>query len=180
MSAAPSVHDNILLSYTVDAEERRITLQTAYLDHEPHEHTTVVFSEVLAYHFEGDTLGTILFDIQVVSAADIYVAYSDVFARRKQYGWPSVEYGTMEDLVDVLQARGIKSYLINSSCGELLSNPVDQVGQAAPPSGVRSGRVPWAEGTGFPSLKRTPSRSSRTRCGAFTFRHRCWALLTSL
>ncbi len=117
MLVGPSVHDNLVLSYTVEAKERRVTLRTAYLDQEPHEHTLVIFSDVLAYHFEGDTFGTILFDIEEVSPADIYAAYPDVFVRRKHHGWPAVEYWTKEGLMDALQARGIKSYLISSSCG---------------------------------------------------------------
>jgi len=63
---------------------------------------------------------------------------------------------------------------------ELLSNVVDQVAQADGPSTSAFGNSVPADGTIFPSLKRTPSRSSRTRCGTFTFRHRPWALLTSL
>ena len=63
---------------------------------------------------------------------------------------------------------------------ELLSNVVDQVAQADGPSTSAFGNSVPADGTIFPSLKRTPSRSNRTRCGAFTFRHRPWAQLTSL
>lgn len=83
MSIAPSVHDNAVLSYTVDTEARKVTLRTAYYGHEPHESTVVVFSQVLAYHFEGDTFGTILFDIEERPPSDIYAAYRDLFQRRK-------------------------------------------------------------------------------------------------
>lgn len=114
---APSVHDNHLLSYTVDCEERRVTLRTGYFDREPHEYTEIVFSDVAAYHFEGDTFGTILIDVVEAPLAEIAASYEELFVRGKSYGWPGVDHDGERDLLDQLQAQGVRGYLIHSSCG---------------------------------------------------------------
>ena len=61
-----SVHDNHLVAYTVLAKEKKIVLQTEFRDREPHEFTDVVFEEVLAYDFENDLFGAIIFDVEEV------------------------------------------------------------------------------------------------------------------
>lgn len=48
-----------------------------------------------------------------------------------------------------------------------LPNVVDQVEQAASPSGSGKGTSGSRESTIFPSLKRTPSRTNRTNSGAW-------------
>jgi hypothetical protein len=62
----------------------------------------------------------------------------------------------------------------------VLSNVVDQVEQAASPSGSGKGTPGPREGTIFLSLKRTPSRTSRTQSGVRIWCHRPRALLTNL
>ena len=63
MSEQFSIHDNELLSYTVNCADSKITLRTAYREREPYEFTDVIFSGVVAYHFESDNFNTIIFDI---------------------------------------------------------------------------------------------------------------------
>ena len=111
-----SVHDNTLVSYIVDCEKQEITLHTVFFDQEPHEYTEVVFSGVVAYHWEGDTFGTILFDIYERGIASIYSANGDLFLRRKNYGWPML-YDTKESLLENLQSSGVRGFIINSSIG---------------------------------------------------------------
>jgi hypothetical protein len=117
MAAEISVHDNLILSYTVECEQRRITLHTAFFDNEPNEYTDVTFSGVVAYHFEGDTFGTILFDISEVPPLTVYEDYEEVFVRRRNYGWPVLQYGAKEELLDKFNPEGIKAYRISSSYG---------------------------------------------------------------
>ena len=117
MSAELSVHHNRLLCYAVNCEERRVTFHTGFFDCEPHDYTEVVFSGVAAYHFEGDTFGTILFDISQTPLEEIYASYREIFTRRKNYGWPLLQYEDEEDLICRLRAEGIRGYLISSSCG---------------------------------------------------------------
>src|SRR5690349_14293085 len=117
MSAEISVHDNLIVSYTVDCQEQRITLRTAFDSNDLHEDTDVIFSGVVGYHFEGDNFGTILFDIAQVSPEEVYSAYRDVFERRKSYAWPTIDSGTEQELMDKLRNRNVKGFLISSSYG---------------------------------------------------------------
>ena len=111
-----SVHDNRLLSYTVNCREREIILHTAFLDREPHEYTDVVFSGVAAYRFEGDNFSTIIFDVSEVELEDIYTRQREVFANAKNYGWPT-PYDSAEELLRGLRAENVKGFVINSSYG---------------------------------------------------------------
>jgi hypothetical protein len=117
MSSTRSVHDNLLLSYTVEHEPRRITFRTVYQDIEPNEYTDVLFSGVIAYHFEGDTFGTILFDITETELSRLYADYEELFRRQKNYGWPLLGYGSPDELIDRFQREGVKAFTIHSSCG---------------------------------------------------------------
>ncbi|MFN3649942.1 MAG: hypothetical protein ACK47B_10195 [Armatimonadota bacterium] len=112
-----SIHDHRLLAYHVDCEARQITLRTIFQDEEPHEKAQITFTGVLAYHFEGDAFGTILFDITAVPPAEIVGQYAELFARLKNYGWPGPTYQTPEELNQRLEGSGVTGYLIYSSCG---------------------------------------------------------------
>jgi hypothetical protein len=112
-----SIHDNVLTSYTVNGEARRITLRTEFRDQEPVEHTEVVFTKVVAYHFEGDTLGNILFDIAETPLEQILQDHADLFDRGRSYGWPAVPHESTEELLRVLRERGIRGYVLSASYG---------------------------------------------------------------
>ncbi len=117
METEISVHDNALVSYTVQCEERQIHLHTIYRDREPYEYTDVVFTEVVAYHFEADNFNTILFDIKEVTVEAVYAAYRDLFVSKKNYGWPAITYQSEAELLDKLREEGIKGFAIASSYG---------------------------------------------------------------
>jgi hypothetical protein len=112
-----SVHDNYLLSYSVDAEKATICFYTAYLDGDANEHTDVIFDGVAAYHFECDNLQTILFDIYEAKVNDIYNEHEDLFDRFKNHGWPNLEYKTKEDLLKTMEEQAVKGFVIRSSLG---------------------------------------------------------------
>ena len=112
-----SIHDNFVLSYTVDCREKQITLRTAYLDGETDEYTEIVFSGVAAYHFERDNFSTILFDIEEASPEQVYADYRNLFERNKNYGWPEIRYDTEAELLAALKSKGVKGFLISSSYG---------------------------------------------------------------
>jgi hypothetical protein len=117
VTAEISVHDNVLLSYTVQGAEREIRLQTIFRDREPHELTEVVFSDVVAYHFEADNFNTILFDIAEVGVEQVVAAHQELFARQKNFGWPDFAYNTEPELLEKLREQGIKGFVISSSYG---------------------------------------------------------------
>lgn len=110
----PSVHDSVLLAYTVESAERQITFQTLY---NQKERTDVVFSGVLAYHFEGDSLRTILFDIYEVSLEKLLAEHAALFERRRNYGWPVLVYGSPEELLQKLRLYDVKAFEVRSSYG---------------------------------------------------------------
>jgi hypothetical protein len=116
-AAEISIHDNRLLSYTVDGEKRSIVLHTVYADRKPHEYTDVVFSGVVAYHFEGDNFETILFDITEQPLSKVYEDDEGLFLRRKNYCWPVVDYNTADELLQKLGDQNIRAFVLTSSYG---------------------------------------------------------------
>ena len=118
MSEQISVHDNIILSYTVESEQKRIRLSTVYYrDPAPDEHTDVLFEDVLVYHFEGDNLRTIIYDIEETTAELIYDGNTELFEGLKNYGWPALEYKSREDFLARLQTEEYKAFSITPSYG---------------------------------------------------------------
>ena len=107
MAGEVSIHDNHVLSYTVDCQERQITLNTVYQYAEPPERTDIIFLGVAAHHFERGDMVTILFDVQEVSPEQVYADYGDMFERNKDYGWPEAQQG----------AEAVKGFLISSYYG---------------------------------------------------------------
>ena len=83
-----SVHDNRLTAYSVLAAEKKIVLRTEFRDREPYEFTDIVFEDVLAYHFENDLFGTIIFDVEEVDLSALLKKYAAMFEAGWRYGWP--------------------------------------------------------------------------------------------
>ena len=144
-----SVHDNVLVSYEVNCEQRSICLHTQFRDRgEPFELTDVLFTGVVAYHFEHDSqIGTVLFDIENVAAIEIYRENADSFRAGMPYGWPG-EWAATEDSASVFfRENGIHGFMVASSCGlsgwvlathesrQLCTSPnqAEQSGEPAPP-----------------------------------------------
>lgn len=101
------VHDGVVTSYHVDSEHRTILIHTHRREANPPDQVAIEFSGVSAYHFEGDTLGTVLFDVTECTVEDIRDEYRELFVRLAPYGWPPVVAG---------QANR-KAYLVSSSYG---------------------------------------------------------------
>ena len=114
-----SVHDNHLLAYSVSSETREIRLQTVYPAYEQaeSEYTDVVFTDVVAYHFEGDRFSTILFDVDEVKVEDIYAENVERFEAGQRYCWPGVWNDGKQAVLDYLSAQSIKGYSLSSSIG---------------------------------------------------------------
>jgi hypothetical protein len=63
-----SGHDNVLISYCVDANKKEICLHTGTYPHDnPAEFQDFIFTGVVAYHFECDLLSNIINDITEVT-----------------------------------------------------------------------------------------------------------------
>src|SRR5262249_29679379 len=75
-SMATSLHDHRILELTVDATTRTIRLRTAFPEHSGPDFAAVVFEGVEAYTFHGDALGTVLYDIELIDAIELYREYA--------------------------------------------------------------------------------------------------------
>jgi hypothetical protein len=113
----PSVHDNFVYAYAVLIDRRQLILHTEYRDTEPNELTDVIFSDVIAHHFENVGDGAILFDVEEVEPEWVVQQEAKVFARGKNYGWPLPEYKDPADLVRRLKDQGLRGYVVSSSFG---------------------------------------------------------------
>ena len=110
-----SIHDNQLLSYSVLSLKREIHLHTLYS--EKNEYTDVIFSGVIAYHFECDNFRTIIFDIEEGDLEEIYNDNEPLFLRLKNYGWINIDYNSKEELLRKMLDNNIKAYNLHSSYG---------------------------------------------------------------
>ena len=112
-----SVHDSNVYAYAVLCEQRRIVLHTEYRDGGAEEYTDVLFDGVIAHHFDDVLDGNILFDIEEEDPQKIVMDWADLFAHRKTYGWPKVQYADPQELVAILRRDGVRAYEIGSSYG---------------------------------------------------------------
>ena len=112
-----SVHDNFLLSYTIDARSAEIVLRTAYLDGEANERTDVIFSGVVAYDFRGDNFQTIIFDISRFELGLLQKHDRERFERLRQLGWPGLNFGSAQEMIEAMREAGVGCFEIHSSFG---------------------------------------------------------------
>jgi hypothetical protein len=78
-----SGHDNVLISYSVDAELKKIRIHTGtYPYDDPDEFHDFIFTGVVAYHFESDLLSNIVYDITEVTLESIYQKHNAPQNRR--------------------------------------------------------------------------------------------------
>ena len=113
-----SLHDNFILSYLVDAQLREIELKTAFFDQEPHEYPDVMFSAgAEAYHLsvmisrQSFSILARLLWVQIIESNK-----RPIHVDLEKYGWP-MNYESEAQLVHVMQEKGVKGFLIESSCG---------------------------------------------------------------
>ena len=113
-----SVHDNNIYAYSVLCEQRRLILYTEFTHGTSKEYTDVVFTGVVAHHFEDVLAGNVLFQVEVVEVERIIKGWSDLFAERKNYGWPDdLDYDGPDALIGMLRQREIKGFEVAGSYG---------------------------------------------------------------
>jgi len=118
-----SIHDNEVYAQAVDYEECGIVLHTVYPSTDPPEFTDIVFGGVVAHHFEHQTFrggggsANILFDAKESGTTAVLTRYADLLSAAKNYGWPALEYGDLDDLAARLATKGTKCFEVHSSCG---------------------------------------------------------------
>lgn len=110
------VHDNVILSYTVDLENQKIVLHTKYSNRAFNEQTTVEFINVIAHSFQNEVKSSTIFEIDSLSLEDFIKDNNDSLMKQKDYGWPMM-YTTEKELLNELQKAKQSYFTIDSSIG---------------------------------------------------------------
>jgi hypothetical protein len=131
-----SIHDNRVVSYEVDGERRRIVLHTRFEDRDPVECTDLVFEGVLAYYFENDNFGNILFGVEEIPVSQLVAHNRRLFEAGSKYAWPGPWNESPEASIQHFESTGAKAFEISSSYG--LDGWVVADSYCLKPSGARA------------------------------------------
>ena len=113
-----SVHDNILKSYTVDGDAKRIVLCTEYPHDDPPTRTDVVFTGVVDHYFRNSVFPSIIFEVEAVALRDIIERDKQLIDSDNRIGgWPSFWRETVDEMVLALSNDNIQMFEISSSYG---------------------------------------------------------------
>lgn len=114
-----SVHDNRLVSYTVNDGTKTILFETVFEGKISNEFTNISFSNVSAYFFEHHSLeiGTIFFDIKEIAVEIILESDWEKFEEGRKWMWPGLWADTKQTAKAYFEKNAVKAYDISSSCG---------------------------------------------------------------
>jgi hypothetical protein len=109
------LHDSLIAGYSVDGASRELVLRT-----KPHRgaggHFDVRFTDVVAYHLEGDCFQNILSEILEVPAG-VVIRDAEVAARHREFGWPAGWEPGRETLPQFVAREGARFYQLICSYG---------------------------------------------------------------
>ena len=116
---ALSVHDNLLIYYEVQCEERTILLRTERrVKNEPTEFTHVSFKGVEGYRFENDAFGNVIFGLENVLVEKFLGEYgreiSESYNAAGSPGPWAVNLGTASAY---LREQRTQAFILSSSYG---------------------------------------------------------------
>jgi hypothetical protein len=115
----PSLHDNYLISYSVNCENREISLSARR--YQPAEDTlirTVVFTGVQGYHLMNDAFGNIIFSLSEISLDQFFSEYgSEVAESHRLAGAPGAWAADIATGRETLQSEDVKAFILSSSYG---------------------------------------------------------------
>jgi len=113
----PSVHDNSVVSYEVDCENRTITIRTKIDDKTSIEFTNICFRGVEAYHFQNDAFGNIIFSVDEIPLEQFFNEYGvELTDLHRMVGSPSWS-SDINLAPEKARELGIKSFTLSSSLG---------------------------------------------------------------
>jgi hypothetical protein len=113
-----SIHDHRIRELTISAAERTIRLVTGYPEIAGPQQAEAIFNGVEAYVFNGDALGTILFDIEVVDALMLYREWAvQLQAAYTQTGGHAPWVANERDAVAFLSNGDLHASRVSSSIG---------------------------------------------------------------
>jgi len=112
----PSVHDDYIVGYKVDAEARRIVLKIKAAPSGII--SLVVFNEVAGYCFVNDALGNIVNALVQVNPGDVISEYKEQIAESfRQSGAPGAWAADLTTATCKSEEQGIGGFLLSSSFG---------------------------------------------------------------
>lgn len=110
-----SIHDNKIVSYEVDFQKSRVTLNT--IDGKRDSVITKIeFNDALAHVFETQLRGSIILDISTLDVSLFFKQNKELLEKEKDYAWP-MYYEKIEDLLEYLQNEKYNYYVISASYG---------------------------------------------------------------
>jgi hypothetical protein len=92
-------------------------MHTRFEDREPIEHTDLIFEGVLAYRFENDNFGNILFGVEELPVSQLVASHRSLFEEGVKYAWPGPWNTSPEASVQHFESEGAKAFEISSSYG---------------------------------------------------------------
>ncbi len=116
-NAPPSVHDRHIIAYTVHGRDRTITLRTEHPYTDPSQIIDVLFEGVLAYYFEHDLMGNIIFDIEEVDLPQLVRTQNTLFEAGWKWGWPVGWEHQKESMEAYAMRLEMKAFELTSSYG---------------------------------------------------------------
>lgn len=113
MGITISIHDGVIIGYSVSFLENELTLDIETVTDEI---VTVTFENYLAHDFHHVMAGSILFDIDEADLNTFFVENREQFENYKLYAWP-IWYSNTDELEQDLQKDNYKCYVISASLG---------------------------------------------------------------
>jgi hypothetical protein len=116
----PSFHDDYLVGYEVDCEARQIKLHIKPADSaaERAHGSTVVFTGVEGYDFEGDAFGNIILGLVAWTTTEFLSQYrGDLAEAYHMSGAPGAWAADLDAAPRFLSEQGIQAFVLGSSYG---------------------------------------------------------------
>lgn len=111
------VHDNIIKSYLVDIENRKLKLFTTYHYNENHyEETTVTFNGYVTHSFRHVIYSNIILDIIECSVENFLKYSKKEVLDGKNYTWP-ISFKDLNDFKSSIKKDSLKIFDIYSALG---------------------------------------------------------------
>jgi hypothetical protein len=114
-----SIHDNLLVSYEVQCEARKITLQTEHrAQDKPTEFTNVTFTGVEGYHFKDDAFGNIVFGLETVPVEQFLAEHHlEITESFRIAGSPGPWAAHLDKAPELLGQKSVQAFVLSSSIG---------------------------------------------------------------
>ncbi|NIK70539.1 MULTISPECIES: hypothetical protein [unclassified Paenibacillus] len=108
------IHDNVILSYTVDLQLDRIVIHTR--DESTLKEVDIVLKDVCCHYFEHQVKGSIILAMTVSNISSFIAGNIEILRNGKDHGWPTV-YESIDELEKKLTEGGYKYFNLYSSYG---------------------------------------------------------------